>query len=83
MKKEKANSLTCLLAVIFTYKLLRKFSDSTTQHDILGKFNVKQKQLAACITGRKYLDGTDRKLRKCITSGNSGKPSTTKKLATE
>ena len=59
--KEKENSPTCLLAATFTYKLLCKFSDRVTQRDMQKKYNVKAKQLAMCIMGRKYMGDSDRK----------------------
>lgn len=37
MTKEKENSPTCLLVATFAYKILQKFSDGTTQHDMQGK----------------------------------------------
>ena len=43
------------------YKLLKKFGGGTTQREIQKKYGVRPKQLALCITGRKYLGGMDRK----------------------
>ena len=86
MVKEKANSPTHLLAAIFTCKILRRFTDGTTQQDIQEKFKVRPKQLSTCITGRKYLGGMDRRslTRKCkLFREDSGQSSSSKKPSTE
>ena len=50
----------------------------TTQRKMQDRYSVKAKQLAACITGRKYLGGMDRKRR---LSGQDEGASTSKKPA--
>ena len=64
MKKEKQNSPTRLLAATLAFQLLKKFGQGMTQRNMQELYNVKLKQLALCITGRKYLGGTDRQARK-------------------
>ena len=83
--KEKLNSPTYLLAATFTYKILDKFADGVNQCRIQEMYFVKPKQLAAYITGHKYMGSKDRKAwaRKCKTSGNDEEPSTSKKATTE
>ena len=71
IQKEKDNSPTHLLAATVAYKVLCKFGDGTTQREMQTKYSVRAKQLAACIMGRKYLGGTERKAaRKCKLSGD-------------
>ena len=69
MKKEKQNSPTRLLAATLAFQLLKKFGQGTTQRNMHELYDVKPKQLALCITGRKYLGGTDRRVRKRRASG--------------
>ena len=64
MKKENYNSPTRLLAATLAFKLLKRFRQGTTQRNMQNLFNVRPKQLALCITGCKYLGGTDRWARK-------------------
>ena len=59
--KEKINSATRLLAATYTFKILNKFGPGTTQKQIQEDYLVKPKQLSLCLTGRKYLGGSDRK----------------------
>ena len=59
--KEKINSKTRLLAATYTFKILNKFGHGTTQKQIQEDYQVKPKQLSVCLTGRKYLGGSDRK----------------------
>ena len=61
LMKEKTNSPSRLLAATFTFKVLNKFGNGTTQRKIQEMYLVKAKQLAACIAGRKYLGGADQK----------------------
>ena len=61
LQGEKINSPTWLLAASVAYKILGKFGSGTTQKEMQNKYSVKVKQLAACLTGRKYLGGTDKK----------------------
>ena len=59
--KEKINSTTSLLAATYTFKILNKFRHGTMQKQIQEDYQVKPKQLSLCLTGRKYLGGSDRK----------------------
>ena len=61
LQGERNNSPTQLLAASVAYKILCRFGGRTTQREMQNKYSVKAKQLAACLTGRKYLGGTDRK----------------------
>ena len=69
MKCENFNSPTRLLAATLAFKLLRKFGNGMTQRNMQEMFHICPKQLALCITGHKYLGGTDRLSRKCRASG--------------
>ena len=64
IKKEKHSSPTRNLAATLAFKLLRKFGQGTTQRNMQELFDIRPKQLALCIMGRKYLGGTDRRARK-------------------
>ena len=61
LQKEKDNSPTRLLAATLAYKILCKFANGTTQWEMQTRYVVKAKQLAACLMGRKYLGGSNRK----------------------
>ena len=61
LKKENINSPSRLLAATYTFKIINKFRKGVTQRGLQEKYQVKAKQLASCITGRKYLGGTDKK----------------------
>ena len=61
LKKEKINSPTRLLAATYAFKTLNRFGNGTTQRRMQEQYQVRAKQLVACITGRKYLGGTDKK----------------------
>ena len=75
IKNEKINSLTRLLAAMFTYKLLDKFRTSVTQRKIQETYEVRAKQLATCITGYKYMGGTDKKsTQRKRQASNEGEP---------
>ena len=78
LRKEKINSPTQLLAATYAFKILTKFGNGTTQRKIQESYQVKVKQLAACITGRKYLGGVDQKaiVKKCKAPDNDPEPST-------
>ena len=80
LKKENINSPSRLLAVTYTFKIINKFGKGVTQRALQERYQVKAKQLAACITGRKYLGSTDKRsvLRKRKTSDDT-EPSTSKK----
>ena len=59
LKNENINSPTQLLAATYAFKFPTKFGNETTQRKIQESYQVKAKQLAACITRRKYLGGAD------------------------
>ena len=61
LKKEKINSPTRLLVATYAFKTLNRFGNGTTQWRMQERYQVRTKQLVACITGRKYLGGTDKK----------------------
>ena len=61
LQGERNNSPTRLLAASVAYKILCRFGGGTTQREMQNKYSVKVKQLAACLTGCKYLGSTDRK----------------------
>ena len=65
IKKEKANSPTHLLAATFTFKIINKFGGGTMQRKMQEVYDIKVKQLATCMTGRKYLGGAEKMTRKC------------------
>ena len=61
LQKEKGYSPTRLLAATLAYKILCRFVNGTTQREMQTRYIVKAKQLTACLTGHKYLGGSDRK----------------------
>ena len=61
LQDERINSPTRLLAASVAYKILCKFGGGTTQTLMQSRYSVKAKQLAACLTGCKYLGGAERK----------------------
>ena len=63
-KKEKINSPTRLLAATYSFKIINTFADGITQRGLQERYQVKVKQMAGCITGRKYLGGTERKRKR-------------------
>ena len=78
LKKEKINSPFRLLAATYAFKVINKFGNGTTQRGLQKQYQVKAKQLAVCITGKKYLGRTDKKSvsRKCKTKDDKSGPST-------
>ena len=78
LRKEKINSPTQLLVATYAFKILTRFGNGTTQRKIQESYQVKAKQLAACITGKKYLGGVDQKaiVKKCKAPDDDPKPST-------
>ena len=79
LKNEKINSSTRLLAATYAFKMINTFSDGITQRGLQERYQVKAKQLATCITGRKYMSGTDRKRKRSRSDEgdhSSEKPST-------
>ena len=62
MVTEKPNSLTRLLAATVTYRIMKRFGEAMTQHEIQQEYQVRPKQLALCvIAGWKYLGGMRQK----------------------
>ena len=61
LKEEKIKSATRLLAATYAFKILTKFGNGTTQRRMQEEYQVRPKQLVLCLTGRKYLGGTDRR----------------------
>ena len=79
LKDERVNSPPRLLAATWAYRISNIYRKGTMQRKIQELYSVWAKQLAACITGRKYLGGVDRKRR---LSGTDEGPSSSKKPAT-
>ena len=63
IKKENHNCPTRLLAATLVFKLLKRFGQGM-QRNMQELYDVRPKQLALCIMGRKYLGVTDRRARK-------------------
>ena len=63
IKKEKSNSPFRLVAATLAFKTLAKFTTGTTQRKIQERYDIRPKQLALYLTGRKYLGGSERKRR--------------------
>ena len=80
IRSEKVNSPTWLLAATLAFKILHKFANGTTQQKMQEKYNVKPKQLALYLKGRRYLGGSDQKRR---VSESDKEPSTSKKLKSQ
>ena len=80
LKKDKINSPFHLVAATLAFKILNKFTDGTTQKKIQGRYDIKPKQLALYLTGRRYLGGSNRKRR---LSGQDEGASTLKKTKTQ
>ena len=60
LAQEKPNSVTRLLVATVSFKILNCFADGTMQREQQETYRVRPKQLALCITGRKYLGGKDK-----------------------
>ena len=78
IKKEKPNSPLRLLAATSAFKILNFFRTGVTQRKLQELFDVKAKQLALCITGWKYMGGSERKRK---SSRLEDEPSTSKSPA--
>ena len=74
IRKESSNSPTRLLVATLAFHILKRFGQGTTQRNMQELYEVKPKQMALCITGRKYLGGAERCTRKRKASGEE--PST-------
>ena len=85
LTQEKPNSITRLLATTVSFKILNHFADCTTQWEQQETYGVRPKQLALCITGRKYMGGKDNTTleRKQRASGDDAEASSSKKATTE
>ena len=79
LKNKRLNRPTRLLAATWAFRIVNVFSRGTTQRKMQESYSVQAKQLAACITGKKYMGGADRKR---ALSGPDEGPSTSKKPAT-
>ena len=80
IRSEKPNSLTRLLVATLAFKILHKFMNGTTQWKMQEKYNLRPKQLALYLMGRRYLGGSDWKRR---VSESNKEPSTSKKLKSQ
>ena len=78
LRKEKINSPTRLLTATYNFKIVNTFGEGTTQRGLQERFQVKAKQLAVCITGRKYMGGTDCKRK--ISGTDEGASSSKKSI---
>ena len=79
LHKQPDYSPTRLLAATLAYYIHKQFIQGTTMVELQKKYVVWPKTLALCITGKKYLGGTDRKAqekRKCRASGEEPSTST-------
>ena len=74
IRNESGNSPTRLLVATLAFYILKRFGQGTTQRNMQELYEVKPKQMACCITGRKYLGGAERRTRKRKASGEE--PST-------
>ena len=83
LAQEKPNSVTRLLAATLSFKVLNNFADGTTQREQQETYRVRPKQLALCITGRKYLGGKEKATleRKWRASGEDPETSSSKKAS--
>ena len=45
----------------WSFRIINVYGKGTMQKKMQDSYGIKEKQLAACIKGRKYLGGTDRK----------------------
>ena len=77
---EWINSPTRLLSAAWAFRIINVYGKGTTQKKMQDSYGIKAKQLAACITGRKYLGGMGRKRK---LSGQDDGASTSKKLTLE
>ena len=80
LKKEKINSPFRLVAATLAFKILNKFTSGTTQKKMQERYDVRPKQLALYLTGRRHLGGSNRKRR---LSGQEEGASTLKKAKTQ
>ena len=80
LRGEWINSPTRLLAAVWSFRVLNIYGKGTMQRKMQEWYSVRAKQLATCITSRKYLGGMDRKRR---LSGQDEGASTSKKPALE
>ena len=80
LRDKQINSPTRLLVAAWSFRIINIYGKGTMQKKMQESYSVKVKQLAVCITGRKYLEGTDRKRK---LSGQDDGASTLKKAATD
>ena len=62
LKKEPANSSTCLLTAAIYVKLRKHLFNEGTQTEAASRFNMKLKALGQILSGRHYLGGKDRSI---------------------
>ena len=62
LKREPANSSTCLLTVAIYVKLRKHLFNEGTQTEAATRFNVKLKALGQILSGRCYLGGKDQSI---------------------
>ena len=80
LRDERVNSPTRLLVATWSFRIINIYGKGTTQKKMQESYNVRAKQLAACITGRNYLGGKERKWKLL---GQDDGASTSKKAATD
>ena len=78
IRNDKPNSLTRLLAATLAFKILNKFGAGLTQRRLQETYEVRAKQLAICITGCKYMRGSDLKQSAQKRKAPDDEPSTSK-----
>ena len=60
LKHEPKSSPTKLLAGVIYYLVCKNFGGGCTQTLVVNNFDLKNKNVALCITGQKYLGGKDK-----------------------
>ena len=78
---EQINSPTRLLVAAWAFRIINIYGKGTTQKKMQDSYGIKAKQLAACITGRKYLGGGMDRKQKLL--GQDDGASTSKKPTLE
>ena len=82
---EKPNSMMCLLAATFAFKILKKYGESATQRELQLMYQVRPKQLALCIMGHRYWGSADHRVlaRKQKAADDDEELSTSEKSAAQ
>ena len=60
LKREPKSSPMRLLAGVVYYQIRKHFGGGCTQMLVVNNFDLKSKNVAVCITGRKYLGSKDK-----------------------